>query len=223
MDARSVLRLDLGGHRALGLGAVSLWPLGVRGGVLGVDAGARGGAAGLRARPRRLLRRAQGGRGHQSRRAGRGLGAARMGGAGPALPRDAGGRNSGIFGIAAMAHSRHPRSMSWATRRVSMVVYPDVQILDVTGPLEVFARTARWLTDRRGRREPAYTVELLAARRGPLRSSSGLELVVHHSFMEVRGGIDTLLVAKRYTPARAAACPRGRARRCESLPGPRPS
>jgi len=76
-----------------------------------------------------------------------------------------------------------------------MVVYPDAQILDVTGPLEVFARTARWLTDRRGRREPAYTVELLAARRGPLRSSSGLELVVRHWFMEVRGGIDTLLVA----------------------------
>ena len=29
---------------------------------------------------------------------------------------------------------------------VSMLIYPDVQILDVTGPLEVFARTARWLT-----------------------------------------------------------------------------
>jgi len=76
-----------------------------------------------------------------------------------------------------------------------MVVFPDVQILDVTGPLEVFARTARWLMDHRRRREPAYTVELLAARRGPVRSSSGLELVVRHSFMEVRGGIDTLLVA----------------------------
>src|SRR6266852_6170042 len=85
MDARSVLRLDLGGHRTLGLGAVSLWPLGVRGWVLGVDARARGGAAGLRARPRRLLRRAQGGRGYQYRRAGRGLGAARMGGAGCAV------------------------------------------------------------------------------------------------------------------------------------------
>jgi len=76
-----------------------------------------------------------------------------------------------------------------------MVVYPDVQILDVTGPLEVFARTARWLMDQRRRREPAYTVELLAACRGPVRSSSGLELVVRHSFMEVQGGIDTLLVA----------------------------
>jgi transcriptional regulator GlxA family with amidase domain len=76
-----------------------------------------------------------------------------------------------------------------------MVVYPDVQIVDATGPLEVFARTARWLIDQGRRREPAYTVELLAARRGPMRSSSGLELVVRRSFMEVGGGIDTLLVA----------------------------
>src|SRR5260370_2710004 len=106
-----------------------------------------------------------------------------------------GGRNSWTFGIAAIVDSRHPRSMSWATRRVSVVVYSDVQILDVTGPLEVFARTARWLMDQRRRRELAYTVELLAARRGPVRSSSGLELVVRRSFMEVRGGIDTLLVA----------------------------
>ena len=85
--------------------------------------------------------------------------------------------------------------MSSETRRISLVVYPDVQILDVTGPLEVFGRTARWLTDHRLRREPAYTVELLSAHRGPVRSSSGLELVVRHSFTEVRGGIDTLLVA----------------------------
>src|SRR5262249_40924513 len=67
--------------------------------------------------------------------------------------------------------------------------------LDVTGPLEVFARTSRWLIDQGRRREPAYTVELLAECRGPVVSSSGLELLVRRSFTEVRGGIDTLLVA----------------------------
>jgi len=76
-----------------------------------------------------------------------------------------------------------------------MVVYPDIQILDVTGPLEVFARTARWLVDQGRCRQPAYTVELLAARHSIVRSSSGLELVVRRSFTEVRDGIDTLLVA----------------------------
>lgn len=81
------------------------------------------------------------------------------------------------------------------TRRVAMVVYPDVQILDVTGPLEVFARTARWLVDHGRSRRPAYTVELLAARRGVVHSSSGLDLVVRRAFADVRDGVDTLLVA----------------------------
>lgn len=85
--------------------------------------------------------------------------------------------------------------MSSTTRRVAMIVYPDVQILDVTGPLEVFARTSRWLIDHGRRGEPAYTVELVAARRGPVVCSSGLELLVRRSFADVRGGIDTLLVA----------------------------
>ncbi len=85
--------------------------------------------------------------------------------------------------------------MTSRTRRVAMVVYPNVQILDVTGPLEVFARTSRWLIDHGRRGDLAYTVELVGTRRGPVVCSSGLELLVRRSFAEVRGGVDTLLVA----------------------------
>ena len=85
--------------------------------------------------------------------------------------------------------------MSSEPRRVAMVAYPDVQILDVTGPLEVFARTARWLVDQGRRRQPTYVVELLAERPGIVRSSSGLELFVRRSFTAIRGSIDTLLLA----------------------------
>src|SRR5262245_47766245 len=94
-----------------------------------------------------------------------------------------------------MNRLRHPCSMPPEPRRVALVVYPEVQILGVTGPLEVFARAARWLVDHGRRGAPAYTVELLAACPGIVRSSSGLELVVRRSFTEVRGRIDTLLVA----------------------------
>jgi transcriptional regulator GlxA family with amidase domain len=76
-----------------------------------------------------------------------------------------------------------------------MVVYPDVQTLDVTGPLEVFSRTARWLVDQGQCSQLTYTVELLAVHRGLVRSSSGLEPVVRRSIADVRRGVDTLLVA----------------------------
>jgi hypothetical protein len=49
------------------------------------------------------------------------------------------------------------------TRRVVMVAFPDAQIIDITGPLEVFGRAARWLTEERSRRTPAYSVEIVAS------------------------------------------------------------
>jgi len=76
-----------------------------------------------------------------------------------------------------------------------MLAYPDVQILDVTGPLEVFSRTARWLHDHRGRTRAAYEVEILGLERGPFRASSGLRLYADRAYHEVTGGIDTLLLA----------------------------
>lgn len=76
-----------------------------------------------------------------------------------------------------------------------MVAFPHVQILDVTGPLEVFGRTARWLVEHGRRSDLAYEVELLAAVAGPLATSSGLRLVADRPFRAVRGGVDTLLVA----------------------------
>jgi transcriptional regulator GlxA family with amidase domain len=78
--------------------------------------------------------------------------------------------------------------------RVVLVGFPDAQILDITGPLEVFARTARWLSDRRLTAGPAYTTELVGLAAGPFATSGGLELTAPRSFREVEAA-DTLLVA----------------------------
>jgi len=76
-----------------------------------------------------------------------------------------------------------------------MLAYPDIQILDVVGPLEVFARTSRWMRDHGESREDAYTVEILGLKRGPIRASSGLRISADRAFHEVGRGIDTLLIA----------------------------
>ena len=90
--------------------------------------------------------------------------------------------------------TRKPRKTT-EPRRVAIVAFPDVQVLDVTGPHEVFARTARWLCEHGRRTDPAYTTELLATTPGTLAASSGLRLVVDRTLRDVRGSIDTLLVA----------------------------
>jgi len=79
-------------------------------------------------------------------------------------------------------------------RRVVAVAFPDVQVLDVVGPLEVFAIASRIL-QLGGRVGPAYTVEVVATRAGTLTTSSGMGFVAARSLDQVRGGVDTLLVA----------------------------
>ena len=74
-----------------------------------------------------------------------------------------------------------------------MLVYDGAQILDITGPLEVFARTARWLKDHGRTSGLAYTVEIVAEQPGIVTTSSGLQLVVKRSWRQVRS-LDTLLV-----------------------------
>src|SRR3989449_6330172 len=81
------------------------------------------------------------------------------------------------------------------TLRVAMLAYPDVQMLDVMGPLEVFARTSRWLRENRKQERDAYSIEIIGLKRGAFRASSGLRLHADRRFGEVRRGIDTLLVA----------------------------
>ena len=76
-----------------------------------------------------------------------------------------------------------------------MLAFHDAQIIDITGPLEVFGRAARLLSEDRGWRVPAYTVEIVAAKAGPFATSSGIRLIADRSIARVRGPIDTLLVA----------------------------
>ena len=83
-----------------------------------------------------------------------------------------------------------------------MVAFPDAQIIDIIGPLEVFGLAARMLTEERGWRIPAYTVEIAATKAGTLATSSGIRLIADRSLAQVHGPIDTLLVAGGHgTPA----------------------
>jgi transcriptional regulator GlxA family with amidase domain len=75
--------------------------------------------------------------------------------------------------------------------RVWILVFPGVQVLDVTGPLEVFSIANRLANPR----APRYAVSLVAAKAGPVATSSGVELVVSRSLRRASGRVDTLVVA----------------------------
>jgi transcriptional regulator GlxA family with amidase domain len=75
-----------------------------------------------------------------------------------------------------------------------MLGYENAQILDITGPLEVFSRSARWLRDKGFCSAYAYSVELVAVEAGPVRTSSGLCVIAERSYRNVARA-DTLLIA----------------------------
>src|SRR5438093_2847376 len=73
---------------------------------------------------------------------------------------------------------------------VIIVAFPDVQILDVTGPLEVFS-----MANRLAGAPPPYAVRVVAPKPGAVRTSSGVGLVAARSLGQITGPIDTLIVA----------------------------
>lgn len=76
------------------------------------------------------------------------------------------------------------------TRTVALLAMPGVQLLDVSGPLDVFAEANVQSAT------PAYHLQLIAGAPGEIRSSSGTRLVPDRSIRDVIGErMDTLLVA----------------------------
>ena len=75
-----------------------------------------------------------------------------------------------------------------------MGAYPKAAMLDVTGPLDVFAAASDALRDA-GARDAGYTVEIAAPHKGPVAMSSTLQIVADRALRHTRGPFDTLIVA----------------------------
>ncbi|WP_437756163.1 GlxA family transcriptional regulator [Sorangium sp. So ce1389] len=80
------------------------------------------------------------------------------------------------------------------TRHIAMLAFPDCQILDVCGPLEVFSFVNCWLHLTYNPDWTAYRFSVVAERAGPIRTMSGLQIIADHDLADVGDDIDTLLV-----------------------------
>jgi transcriptional regulator GlxA family with amidase domain len=104
-----------------------------------------------------------------------------------------------------MSTSAHRSAVGTARpRRIVILAFPDVQSLDITGPLEVFA-SACTLIEATGRADPGYEVLVISRDGAPLRTSSGLTILPHASFAETPARFDTLIVAGGFGSHAASA------------------
>src|SRR5262245_23524772 len=79
-----------------------------------------------------------------------------------------------------------PRSLP-----VWILVFPDVHVLDVTGPLEVLSLANR-LSKGHG---PQYGASVVAPEAGAVSTSSGMPIVAGRGIRQATGAVDTLMVA----------------------------
>jgi len=76
------------------------------------------------------------------------------------------------------------------------VAAPGTEILDLVGPLQVFARGSDMYCRANPGARPIYSVEVASiSSRRSLTANCGLSFAAHKTFREVRGKVDTLLVA----------------------------
>ena len=84
--------------------------------------------------------------------------------------------------------STEPSPEAPRERDVVIVTFDSAQVLDVTGPLEVFSHASRFLPSVR------YCTQVVTSRGGPVVASCGLEFA-SSPISEVTGPVDTLMVA----------------------------
>src|SRR5438445_13899945 len=82
---------------------------------------------------------------------------------------------------------------------IGIHVFPDFQLLDAAGPISAFEIAARFADN-------APSIKVLAVRPGPVRSSSGVEMLARG--FRPAGAITTLIVAGGEGVRAAATCPK---------------
>jgi len=79
-------------------------------------------------------------------------------------------------------------------RRIGFLVYPEVEILDLFGPLDVFLYADRWrlMTGKFSAR--GYEILVIAAEPGPVKGAGGPQIVAEHGCDQAIDDLDTLIV-----------------------------
>lgn len=96
--------------------------------------------------------------------------------------------------LVSIAHDDGARNATRA-RRIGFLVFPDVEVLDVCGPLDAFVYADRWVRLRGKINEPGYEALVIATVPGPIKTKCGLQIVATHACSDVVDGLDTLIVA----------------------------
>ena len=89
----------------------------------------------------------------------------------------------------------HSLKIEEKPKRIALLAFNDAEILDITGPLDVFAMTDRLMRLSGRTTKPIYTVEILSDQPGPITTMGGFRILADRAYTSVGDDIDTLFVS----------------------------
>lgn len=88
-----------------------------------------------------------------------------------------------------------PESFQFQNRNIGIVIFPGAQILDITGPFEVFSFANLALEWEGITQDKIYSVKLLASSPGPITTMSGLQIMADAAYDDAELQFDTLIIS----------------------------
>lgn len=79
-------------------------------------------------------------------------------------------------------------------RSIAFIAYPGVEVIDIVGPMEVFAFANCFLKTEGLTTEPVYRIDVLAKEEKPITTLSGLQIVPTNTYEKTLETPDTLIV-----------------------------
>ncbi|MGY6275604.1 GlxA family transcriptional regulator [Methylomonas sp. MgM2] len=91
-----------------------------------------------------------------------------------------------------------PENFKFQARTVGVLAFPDVEILDIAGPNEVFGFASAALQHRGICDRNIYSTKIFAEKSGPVKTLSGLQIVADEAYGDTDVEFDTLLIPGGY-------------------------
>lgn len=79
-------------------------------------------------------------------------------------------------------------------RPIAIAAFDGVDLIDISGPMEIFAWVNEWLSGAGFVESPAYPVQVIANRRGLIKTSDGLQIYADFAYDDFNDEIDTMIV-----------------------------
>jgi transcriptional regulator GlxA family with amidase domain len=80
------------------------------------------------------------------------------------------------------------------TRRIGFLIFPEVEMLDLCGPMDVFVQADNWRGLTGSFHEREYELSVIGKMAGPVKSAGGLQFIADYGFDDVFEEFDTLII-----------------------------